>query len=151
MPTSKLGGWLGNLLQKAKPKERDYLDGIVDGDPNAAPVRRRFDNTKKKRTIPINIIIEIARGKGTNLITCNVTMNEFARFCNRAQSIMEETPDAVVFIHPAPIDDVEQDRVGVPLDRLVRIERLNGEILFELTKFAEPMDEHEPGATDEFL
>jgi hypothetical protein len=151
MATSKPNGFLARIAALFKPPPpRDYLEGIVDGDPDA-PVKRKAPKKPNLNTLRIKIIIEAAKGLKTTLITCNVTMDEFERFCNNAEAVLETKGNAVVFINPCDEGGVEQARVGVPLDRLVRIERADGETLFELTRFVHVEPHDESGSSREFL
>jgi len=123
MPSSKIKSWLKDILAFGQPQEKDYLEGIVDGDPDD-PVRMK--KLKLPKNIQLTVIVEFERGKEAELITCDVTMREYRRFFDNVESALETHPESVVYLHPAPIMGTEQERVGIPLPRLIRIKRADG-------------------------
>jgi len=106
------------------------MAGIIDGDVDR---RQPLPPIKTVTTIPLKIILEFEFGSEHVLTECDVTVREYGRFFHKLETEMEAHPNATISIRPAPVDDEEQEPIGVPLERLLRIERGDGLVIYSRT------------------
>jgi hypothetical protein len=123
MTSVKLPDWLRDVLTFGQTPERDHTAGIVDGDLDS---RQREVRAKRPATMQLTLVLEFERGKNAALTKCRVTRSEFRRFFAELGNTRAEQSEATVFIYPAAINGVEQERIGVPIRRLVRVQRADG-------------------------